>query len=268
MIAALPLFSACKAKQHTPKLPPLRAEAWLVELDVPGFAKAELAVPLGATEPRPIVIALHGAADRPEWACGAWRSVAGPQPFVLCPRGVERADFKAPDLRYTFGTTAATASELRAGLAALKARFGAHVAAGPVVIAGFEIGADRAAEIAQQEPTFFSRVALVNPAPNTWPPAQSSLFGREGGERVLFACGTGARTATEFKAVFTRRAGADARAIFLSESPPSLDAAGVAQLKTVWPWLDAPSTHRVAPENLAGNPISAKRPQAPRLAPN
>ncbi|HEY4106246.1 MAG TPA: hypothetical protein VGM44_20240, partial [Polyangiaceae bacterium] len=118
LIAAL--CTACRTKHHTPELPPLRADAWLTELDVEGFGKAALAVPLGATEPRPIVIALHGAADRPEWACGAWRSIAGPQPFVLCPRGVERADFAAPDLRYTFGTTAVTASELRAGLAALK----------------------------------------------------------------------------------------------------------------------------------------------------
>ncbi|HEY4104488.1 MAG TPA: hypothetical protein VGM44_11375, partial [Polyangiaceae bacterium] len=147
-------------------------------------------------------------------------------------------------------------------------KFGAHVASGPVAIAGFEVGADRAAEIAQQEPTFFSRVALVNPAPQTWPPAQSTLFGREGGERVLFACGVGARTATEFKAVFTRRGGADARAIFLTETPPALNAAGVAQLKSAWSWFDAPVAHRAAPENLAGNPLSAKRPQAPRVRPN
>src|SRR5262245_55783039 len=32
-----------------------------------------VAVPLGAREPRPIMIALHGGSDQPDWACGAWR---------------------------------------------------------------------------------------------------------------------------------------------------------------------------------------------------
>ncbi|HKO53301.1 MAG TPA: hypothetical protein VJV79_36580 [Polyangiaceae bacterium] len=118
---------------HRPKLTPLQASSWLVELDVPSFGKAALAVPLGARSPRSIVIALHGSADRPEWACSALRSIAGPAPFVLCPRGVARADFNASDPRYTFGTADDSARELRAALAELKRRFGVYVAAGPVV---------------------------------------------------------------------------------------------------------------------------------------
>ena len=94
----------------------VRAGSWLVALDVDGFGKAALAVPLGANEPRQVVIALHGAADRPEWACGAWRGIVGPRPFVLCPRGVPRSDFAASDPRYTFGATDAVAAELRASL--------------------------------------------------------------------------------------------------------------------------------------------------------
>src|SRR5690606_1646561 len=52
-------------------LAPLRAPSWLVALDVPGFGSANVAVPLGARSPRPLVIALHGDADRPEWPCGS-----------------------------------------------------------------------------------------------------------------------------------------------------------------------------------------------------
>jgi hypothetical protein len=275
LLGALSAFSACRHKPkqralvpagslaHTPRLAPLRAESWLIELEVPGFGQAALAVPLGATEPRPIVIALHGAADRPEWACGAWRGIAGPAPFVLCPRGLPRADFTAPDLRYTFGTAPATASELRAGLTALKSKFGSYVAPGSVVFAGFEIGADRAAEIAQQEPTFFARLALVNAASTTWPSSLSALFGREGGERVLFACGAAGRAAADSKAVLTRRSGADARAIFLGNGPPALGPDSVSELKAVWPWLSAPVTRLAPPENLVGNPLTARRPAAP-----
>ena len=62
---------------HRPKLTALAASSWLIELEVAGFGKAALAVPLGANAPRPIVIALHGSADRPEWACAALRSIAG-----------------------------------------------------------------------------------------------------------------------------------------------------------------------------------------------
>jgi len=111
-----------------------------------------IAVPLGATSPRAIVIALHGAADRPEWTCSALRALAGPAPFVLCPRGVQRSDFAASDPRYTFTTPEQTASELRAALGELKHRYGAHVAAGSVIFVGVEIGADHAAAIASQEP--------------------------------------------------------------------------------------------------------------------
>ncbi len=278
-LLALPALASCRHKPRPsaasapdiaqaprgPKLAPLVAESWLVELDVDGFGKAALAVPIGATEPRPIVIALHGAADRPEWACGAWRGIVGPAPFVLCPRGVARADFVAPDVRYTFGTADATASELRAGLAALKRRFGAHVSSGSVVFAGFELGADRVAVIARQEPTFFARLALVFPAADTWPSSQAAEFGRVGGERVLFACGPAARAGAELKAVLTRRGGADARAVFLGASAPALDSTRVALLTPEWSWLSAPTVRLTPPEDLIGNPVSAKRPSPPKI---
>jgi hypothetical protein len=256
--------SAAASTLPAAKLAPLSASSWLVDLDVPGFGKAALAVPLAATEPRPIVVALHGAADRPEWACGAWRGIAGPAPFVLCPRGTQRDDFAAPDLRYTFGAAAAVAAELRAGLTALKHEFAAYVAPGAVVFAGFELGADRVATIAQQEPTFFARLALIAPAPGAWPSSQAALFGREGGERVLFACGPAERASTDFKAVLTRRGGADAQAVFLGDRPPVLDAASVRLLQGHWSWLSAPVTRLASPENLAGNPLAARRPVAPR----
>jgi hypothetical protein len=184
---------------------------------------------------------------------------------VLCPRGVERADFKPPDVRYTFGAAEAVSAELRAGLGALKREFGAHVAPGAVVFAGFEVGADRVAAIAQQEPTFFARLVLVEPAADTWPSSQAALFGREGGERVLFACGPAGRAGADFKAVLTRRGGADARALFLGDRPPALDAASVAQLQAAWSWLSAPLTRLGPPQNLVGNPLAAKGPMAPRL---
>src|SRR6478736_1408927 len=253
------------AHAHRPKLAPLKGENWLVDLDVPGFGKAALAVPLGAKAPRSIVIALHGSADRPEWACSALRSIAGPAPFVLCPRGVARADFAASDPRYTFGTVDDTARELRAALAELKRRFGVYVAAGPVVFAGFELGADQAAFIAPQEPSFFSRLLLIEPTPASWPTSQAALFGPAGGQRVLFAFGPAHRDELSLRAVLTTRAGAESRALFLGEGPVTLEAPTRRLLRENWSWLATPTKSPTSIGNLAGTPLSGGRPVVPDL---
>ena len=247
---------------HRPKLTALAASSWLIELEVAGFGKAALAVPLGANAPRPIVIALHGSADRPEWACAALRSIAGPAPFVLCPRGVARADFSASDARYTFGSVDDTARELRAALAALKQRFGVYVAAGPVVLAGFELGADQVAWIAVQEPAFFARLLLIEPQPTSWPSSRAALFGRAGGQRVLFAFGPRHRSEFELRAVLTNRGGAEARAVFLGDGPVTLEPPNRRLLIQNWSWFSAPLKPS-AIENLAGNALSANGPVVP-----
>jgi len=261
-LLALVALVACNQKKRMrgPQLTPLKAEAWLVDLDVPGFGKAAVAVPLGATTPRAIVIALHGPADRPEWACSALRSVAGPAPFVLCPRGLARTDFPASDPRYTFGTADATASELRAALKELKRRYGLYVAPGPVIFTGFELGADHVAWIASQEPAFFSRVLLIEPAPSSWPSSQASLFARLGGQRALFAFGSAHRDELQQKVVLTGRGGAEARSIFLGDRPPALDGPTLGLLRKQWRWLAAPVSKPPTLDNVAGNVLSAGGP--------
>ena len=273
LVSALCAGPACKHEKakaegpyaHRPKLSPLKASSWLVDLEVAGFGKAALAVPLGANAPRSIVVALHGSADRPEWACAALRSIAGPAPFVLCPRGVARADFSESDARYTFGTVDDTESELRSALLALKQRFGVYVAAGPVIFSGFELGADHAATIAAQEPSFFSRLLLIEPSPRSWPSSQAALFGRAGGQRVLFAFGPVNRDEFEQRAVWTTRGGAEARAVFLGEGPVTLESPSRRLLGRNWAWLVAQASPGASPpQNLAGNPLQAGRRIAPK----
>jgi hypothetical protein len=257
-------LAACNQKPRArgPQLTPLKADAWLVELDVPGFGKAAVAVPLGASSPRAIVIALHGSADRPEWACSALRSIAGPAPFVLCPRGVQRTDFSASDPRYTFGTADLAASELRAALKELKRRYGLYVAPGPVIFTGFELGADHVAWIASQEPAFFSRVLLIEPSPESWPSSQASLFSRMGGQRALFAFGPAHRDELQQKAVLTGRGGAEAHSLFLGDRPLALDAPTLGLLKKQWRWLAGPVVKPPTLDNVAGNALSAGGPAA------
>jgi predicted esterase len=222
-------------------------------------------VPIGASSPRAIVIALHGSADRPEWACSALRSIAGPAPFVLCPRGIPRTDFPANDARFTFGSVDATASELRAALSELKRRFALYVAPGPVIFTGFEVGADQVAAITSQEPAFFSRVLLIEPSPSSWPSSQSSLYARLGGQRALFAFGPAHQDELRQKAVLTGRGGAEARSVFLGNQTvvPALDAATRSRIAKDFRWLAAPLNGPPVLENVAGNALAAGGPAPP-----
>ena len=279
ILAALAACSGCKhaSRRHShpgassssapvPLLAPLAVNDWLVPLDVPGFGAAQVAVPSGARGARPVLIALHGNADRPEWTCGAFRGIAGPAPFVLCPRGVLRADLPAADARYSFGSTDDTARELRAGLTELKRKYGAYIASGPVIFGGFEVGADLAVAIARQEPVFFSRLLLVNASTGTWPPSHAAIFGRQGGARVLFAGTAAQRDALVMEGVLTRRGGAEAKSLVLAS--PDLGPASVNQLAEHWAWLSAPPAPGVTdPQNLAGNALPAGGPVIGRPAP-
>ncbi|MBN1605169.1 MAG: hypothetical protein JW940_00975 [Polyangiaceae bacterium] len=201
-----------KAAQ-TPSLSPLKADSWLVELAVEGFGTTSVSVPLGATSPRPVLIALHGQADRPEWQCGTWRGVTEAFPFIVCPRGKAVPGSSHPVV-YSYEGTRAVAKELRGALEALKKRFDGYVAPSPVVLAGFSLGAIYALELAKEEPSFFSRVVLIEGGASGWTSAQATLFAQRGGQRLVFVCGQDAcRIQAERAKLWTERAGADAELI-------------------------------------------------------
>jgi len=230
--------AGCSSKaKRAAALPPLSAPAWRSELEVRGFGPATVALPLGATTPRPIAVVLHGARDRADWQCGSFRGVLGGRVFVLCPQGVPS---EQPGL-YGLGTYDATEAELREGLAALKARFGAHVAASPVLLIGFGEGAAVAADLARQEPAFFARVALVSGNPALLTPSTVKIFGERGGKRVLVVCGRGERQSAcdadgTQRALLLSRAGVAAKSVKVDVGP-YLDQPFTDALKGLLPWL-------------------------------
>jgi hypothetical protein len=233
------IASAPRPKPKPPKkLPPLAAESWLIELKVEGFELASVTVPVGATEPRPILIALHGAGDRPEWQCGTWRAISDNRGFVVCPRGIAHPGFPASAPRYTWKDSAATSLELRAALRALKARFGDYVAPGPVVLTGFSLGAAHAVPLLRQEPSFFSRVALVEGGTQGWSATLGTTFAAHGGKRVMFvctqpACKPGALAAQRL----TERGGALAELVDAGNLGHVLDGRAAAAIKPRFQWL-------------------------------
>jgi hypothetical protein len=229
--------NAVLAKPPEP-LAPLSAPSWLVDLEVPGFEKASAAVPLGATEPRPVVIALHGDADRPEWQCGTWAGIAKSHPFVLCPRGVLRKDVKADPERYGWGTVEETERELRASLRALKSRFGKHVASGSVVIAAFGAGVKPAAWVVRQEPAFFARVVFIGVGSDDWSPGYAGLFAAGQGRRMLFVCSDPACDGdAERYLMMSRGAGIDAKLVNAGDFGRQLDRRVASALSAEFTWL-------------------------------
>jgi pimeloyl-ACP methyl ester carboxylesterase len=217
-----------------PAVAPLRTESWLVELPVPGFGSAMLAPPQGVTSKRPVVVALHGYGDRPDWQCGAWTGITGGKVFVLCPQGKAQP---RPLTNFTWGTSADTEREVRAALSALRERFPAHVAAETVLV-GYSLGAAHAARLAASDPAAFARVALVEGGVSEWSPAASRRFKAGGGERLLLAC-TQAGCEPPLRALERRSTGPTTlvRAEYLGPFGHQLGPKVTAKLKEPWSWL-------------------------------
>src|SRR5882724_562183 len=110
----------------TSQLSPLEASAEVAPLEVPGFRTAFISIPIGATEARPVVLALHGNFDRPEWQCEVWHAAMKGHPFVVCPRGIPRGDAPPSLDRWTYGKGVDVHREIEAALTALRERFGDH----------------------------------------------------------------------------------------------------------------------------------------------
>ncbi len=168
-------------------LEPLAGSA-LVHLAVPGFREAVVSLPLGATEPRAVALALHGNFDRPEWQCEVWRGITQAQQFVLCPRGIPRRDVSKQEDRWEWGSLAKTREEVVAALAALRERFGGHVSTGPIVFTGFSLGAILGARLIQDPSLGVGAAVLTEGGYAGWSLPKAKAAGLSL-RSLLFACG-------------------------------------------------------------------------------
>jgi len=218
-------------------LSPLAAPAELVPLAVTGYRTAVVSVPIGAVESRPVVLALHGNYDRPEWQCEVWRGVTKGYPFVVCPRGVPRQDAPRSLDRWTYGKGADVRKEIDAALAAVKERYGDYVAAGPILYVGFSLGAIHGAGIVSTDAERFPRAVLIEGG-YSWPAARAKSFAAAGGKRILFACGQ--KTCKGAAAIPTRvleRAGLAVRTVYGGEVGHTYDGLVAEEVAHAWSWL-------------------------------
>lgn len=132
------------AAAPAPALAPLGGVPWLTTLEVEGGGFVHVAVPLGATSPRPVVVGVHGAGDHADWACSEWRATTGGGAWVVCPRGTKDARWEGT---LVWGSGAQIAHASARALAALRARFGPYVAEGPAVYGAWSQGATLAGEV-------------------------------------------------------------------------------------------------------------------------
>lgn len=190
---------------------------------MPGYGDAVVVVPAGVTAPAPVLVAVLGIGDTPESQCATWRELVGQRAFVLCPRGLPHyvREEPASPVEPTDGvdTEEATAQtdetvaepapdsgkvvqsgfyppdlstlerEIDAGLVALRARFGKYVAPGPVVYSGFSRGAFLGASLVANKPQTHGRAILIEGGQSAWTDETASAFAKNGGKRILFACG-------------------------------------------------------------------------------
>jgi pimeloyl-ACP methyl ester carboxylesterase len=194
-----------------------------------------VSVPLGAREPRPLVIALHGGSDTAERACAAWREITEAYAFVVCPRG-----WGGNDRRLGWKNAADTSRRITRALEAAKKTFGAWIEETPtIVLAGFSMGAVQVALVARRQPQTYRRIVIGDSAHK---PRSALTFAaawaKGGGERALFLCTTsGCEPSMRAAAKKVAREKAKARLNIAPTQKHGLSEPVVQSVRRDWPWL-------------------------------
>ena len=177
-----------------------------------------------------MVVGVHGAGDRAEWACGGWRLVTKSFAFVICPEGRPSGPvFVTADAKRLEG-------DIDAALAALRERFGAHVAPGKALYAGFSLGAIRAPQLLASSKAF-SHAVLLEGGYESWSSASARAFHDNGGERALLVCAGKSCGAFAGVAGLLRQAGVEVDVSSAGTGRHNLDAEMIRFLGSAWPGL-------------------------------
>lgn len=228
---------ACDAGDRDPSTQraPLTGYPELLELrdgeDKLGF----VSVPLGAREPRPIMIAIHGGSETPERACAAWRGVTEAYAFVVCPRG-----FGGRESALGWRTTADTKARISRAVGATRKVFGAWaLETSTTVLGGFSMGGSQAALLARDAPQTYRRIVVGDSAHDPRPALTFSRgWGGGGGERAIFLCTTsGCEPSMRAASRNVANEKARARLNVAATQAHGLSAGAVQSMRRDWPWL-------------------------------
>lgn len=229
--------SAAHRADGSEVLAPLEGEAPFVALDVPDHLPAVVALPLGATSPRPVVVATHGAGGTPEAHCAFWRELLRAHPFIVCPRG-RPLGWPGGERGYAYPNHHALGREVAAALDALARRHPEHADTQAAVYAGYSQGATMGALALPALAGRFLRAVLVEGGFGEWDVASAKRWAAGGGVRVLFACGRtrcaeGART----QARWLTAGGVAARVVADVSAGHTYEGGVGERLREALPWL-------------------------------
>ncbi len=194
-----------------------------------------VSVPLGAREPRPLMIALHGGSEKVEHACAAWREITEAYAFIVCPHG-----WGGDELRLGWRNAADTNRRISRAVEATRKTFGAWIQETPtIVLAGFSMGAVQVALVASRQPQTYRRIVIGDSAHR---PGSALTFApawvKGGGERALFLCTTsGCEPSMRAAAKKVEREKAKARLNIAPTQKHGLSEPVVQSVRRDWPWL-------------------------------
>jgi len=214
------------------ELAPLLGVAWIERLELEDKHEAYVCPPIGARERRPLIVAVHGAGDRAEWACGGWRMVAGEYAFVVCPQGR-----KMDPSRFAWDSEETIRKRVASAIAAARARFGEYIAEGPTLYVGFSQGATLAGPTLLDPAQSFPFIALAEGGYDLL--RNRAFLGKlkaRGVESVLLACGTPACFAS-MRAIEPNLSAAGIQALIGGDAKSGHNLNGEMQagLQKVWP---------------------------------
>jgi hypothetical protein len=190
-------------------LVPLQSDPPIIPLLVDGFPDAVISVPRGATSPRPVVVATHGAWDFPEGLCDDQRWIFRDRVWVVCPRGRPM-----PDKTFHYDSGPSLSREIDADVRALAARYPGYVDDQGMLYTGFSLGAILGVAVITGDPARFPRAVLIEGGEDKWSLALAAKYAKGGGQRVLFACGLRGRVPGAGQAAsMLQKAGVDARVV-------------------------------------------------------
>jgi predicted esterase len=135
-----------------------------------------------------VLVAAHGAGDGPRYQCEFWRELLRARAFVLCPAGVPLGSTEEEG--HFYENHHELEREVLAAGQALRVTYGAKIAVGPWVYAGYSQGATMGALMLPAHGDVFPSLILIEGGGGQWNVAIAKKFVESGGKRVLFACGT------------------------------------------------------------------------------
>jgi hypothetical protein len=180
---------AAAAHDASPKTAPAdAAPPRLAALTVPGFSDALVSFPERPRPVEPLLVAVHGAGDGPEWECTTWRALLGERGVILCP--ADRPLGKSPEDGFYHPDHHALGALLTASLDALRAAWGDRVDTTHAVYGAYSQGATMGSHVVVDRAAELSRLVLIEGGFDEWNVARGIAFRKGGGTHVLFACGT------------------------------------------------------------------------------